>query len=730
MSTPSRVPPSSPITRLVNESEAGDTGRGVARLDLKDFEALGIQIGDIIALKGQKTAYARTMPLRQGARGTGSIQIDGLLRQNTGSGVGERIEILPAQGKVATHIKICFQDTASYPSAGLQNLLLKQLENIPLSKGDYIRLRMINGAYGIGVVQEITPDDPVFIDQTTQISVAFDKPSTKSSHTSTQSFVSYEDLGGLGTELSRIREMIELPFKRPDIFHHLGIDAPKGVLLSGPPGTGKTLLARAVAHECDATFFQINGPEIVSKHYGESEKQLRAVFQQAEKKAPSIIFIDELDAIAPKREGLNSDRQLERRIVAQLLTLLDGMTARGNVIILASTNLPDTVDPALRRPGRFDREITIGVPDRQGREEILKVHSRGMPLARDVNLADLARITHGFVGADLAALCREAGMSALRKVTQIDFHGTTPFDVETLNVTKVDFETAITDVRPSALREISTDVPETRWSDIGGLEDVKQTLIEAVIWPLKHASLFKTFALEQAKGVLLTGQPGTGKTLLAKALANEAEINFISVRGSQLLNQYLGESEKSIRNVFSKARSAAPSIIFFDELDALAPKRGAAANSALDQIVAQLLTEIDGITELKGVFLLGATNRVDCIDPALLRPGRFDYTITMPVPNETMRLDILKIHSRTMPLDKTVDLPALAKKTSGYVGADLKLLCQISARIALKSIIDTLPKEDPMTPDPSKMVVSENHFEQGLEIVKAQKTVRSDSALS
>ncbi|MEM7621328.1 MAG: AAA family ATPase, partial [Pseudomonadota bacterium] len=627
--------------------------------------------------------------------GDKTLQIDGVIRQNAGIAVGETVEIKAAQAQDAESLTFSFPGRGHYDTPAAQKRLITQLQDIPLSSGDHIRLRMISGGDLVGKVVSTTPSDgPVFAKETTRLSIRYETRTSTASQ-----LVSYEDLGGLSLELGRVREMIELPFRRPDIFQHLGIDAPKGVLLSGPPGTGKTLLAKAVAQECDATFYQINGPEIVSKHYGDSEKQLRAVFQQAESKAPSIIFIDELDAIAPKRESLNSDRQLERRIVAQLLTLMDGMNSRGHVIVLASTNLPDTIDPALRRPGRFDREITFGVPDRNGRLEILKVHTRGMPLAENVDLEELARVTHGFVGADIAALCREAGMAVLRSFWKMDSSDISNMDVQSIKIDKADFDTAMRDVRPSALREISTDIPDTRWSDIGGLEDIKQTLIESVIWPLKHQQLFENFALEPTKGVLLAGQPGTGKTLLAKALAHEAEINFISVRGSQLLNQFLGESEKAIREVFTKARAAAPSIVFFDELDALAPKRGGTQNSTLDQIVAQLLTEIDGMTELKGVFMLGATNRVDCIDPALLRPGRFDYIIEMPVPDKTMRVEILKIHTRDMPLSRDIDFDGLANMTDGFVGADLKLLCQISSRIALKCMLEMISADDRVSHD-------------------------------
>ncbi len=667
------------LTRRVTEARPADAGRGIARMDPADLAALGISVGDLVAIAGGNTAFARALPLAPEHRGQGRISIDGLLRQNSRASVGDDVLVSAALAQAATRLTLTFDGEAQNTPA-FQRQVRQALADIPLALGCKIRLRLIGGQELGGTVSVVAPDGPCFLVDTTALAIAAAK-TAGAPHS-----ISYEDLGGLHKELARVREVVELPIRRPDLFKRLGIEAPKGVLLSGPPGTGKTLLARAVSEECGAAFFQINGPEIIGKHYGESEEALRAIFKRASEKAPAIVFIDEIDAIAPKREGLTGDKQVERRIVAQLLTLLDGLKGRGQVIVIAATNMPDSLDPALRRPGRFDREIIIGVPDRMGRREIIDVHTRGMPLSPDVDLGHMASITHGYVGADLAALAREAGMATLRRALAIASHDDAA-DFSELSVNQADFDSAFADIRPSGLREAYTDIPNVRWDEIGGLDSIRDELIEAVIWPLTKPQVFTRLGLQPPKGLLLSGSPGTGKTLLAKALATEAKVNVIAVRGPQLLNQYVGESERAVRQIFAKARQASPCIIFFDEIDALAPRRGGAEGAVLDRVVAQLLVEIDGMEDLKGVFLLGATNRVDCIDPALIRPGRFDRVIEMPPPDRAARERILSIHVRAMPLGEDVDLAAIAAATPAFVGADLRALCQAAARHAARRSI-------------------------------------------
>jgi transitional endoplasmic reticulum ATPase len=535
--------------------------------------------------------------------------------------------------------------------------------------------------------------------------------------------ITYEDIGGLHEELQRIREMIELPLKHPELFRHLGIEPPKGVILYGPPGTGKTLIAKAIANETGAHFISINGPEIMSKFYGESEARLREVFQEAEQNAPSIVFIDELDAIAPKRGEVTGE--VERRVVSQLLTLMDGLKSRGQVVVIGATNRIEAIDPALRRPGRFDREIRIGVPDRNGRREILLIHTRRMPLAEDVDLDELADITHGFVGADIAALVREAAMNALRRyLPEIDLEKEViPAEVlEKIKVSREDFANALKTIQPSALREVVLEVPNVKWTDIGGLEAVKQELMEAVEWPLKYPEVFKRLGIRPPRGILLYGPPGTGKTLLAKAVATESQANFISVKGPEVLSKWVGESEKAVREIFRKARETAPCIIFFDELDSIAPRRGFHTDAGVtDRIVNQLLTEMDGIQSLKGVVVLGATNRPDILDPALLRPGRFDRVLYVPPPDKAARLAIFKIHTREMPLDEDVDLDILASVTEGYTGADIEAVVREAAMLAARENINA-------------QKVSMRHFEKALLKIKpsvgAEEKAEYDRILS
>jgi len=531
--------------------------------------------------------------------------------------------------------------------------------------------------------------------------------------------ISYEDIGGLGNQIQKIREMIELPLKYPQVFERLGINPPKGVFLYGPPGTGKTLIARAVASETDAYFNHISGPEIMGKFYGESEGRLRSVFEDAEKHAPAIIFIDEIDAIAPKREDMGGEKQVERRVVAQLLSLMDGLESRGHVIVIAATNLPNTIDPALRRPGRFDREMSIPIPDKNGRLAILQIHTRGIPLAKDVDLEKLAEITHGFVGADLEALAREAAMSALRKILpKIDFElADIPYEtLMALEVTMDNFAEARKEVEPSAIREVFVEVPNVKWEDVGGLQEIKEDLKEAIEWPLKHSTLFETASTKPPKGILLYGPPGTGKTLLAKAVANESGVNFISIKGPQLISRYVGESERGVREIFKKAKQAAPTILFLDEIDSLVPRRGSSSTDAhvTERVISQFLTEMDGIEELKGVVVLAATNRLDLIDPALLRSGRFDLLLEMPVPDEKTRAEIFKIHTKNMPLAKDIDLEKFAHQTDNKVGSDIEFICHKAAMLAIRKFINQKTKN-------TKLEISKQHFENAAELLNRQK---------
>ncbi len=668
----------------VAEARQRDIGRKIARVDSKAMKELGLSPGDLIEIIGKKSTVAIVWPPYKEDDGMGLIRIDGEIRRNAGVSVGDYVTIRKAYAKPAT--KIVLAPFESLPFVGdFSRIVRSQLMNLPVMKGDIIVVPVL----GMGIELKVTstsPSNVVIVTENTLIEIS----STPVKRVEEVGGVTYEDIGGLHEELQRIREMVELPLKHPELFRHLGIDPPKGVILWGPPGCGKTLIAKAIANETGAHFISINGPEIMSKFYGESEARLREIFKEAEENAPSIIFIDELDAIAPKRSEVTGE--VERRVVSQLLTLMDGLKTRGQVIVIGATNRIDAIDPALRRPGRFDREIRIGVPDRNGRKEILQIHTRRMPLADDVDLDELASITHGFTGADLAALCREAAMSALRRfLPKIDLEkDTIPAEVlEELKVTREDFANALKIVQPSALREVILEIPNVKWEDIGDLERVKQELKEAVEWPLKYPDVFKRLGIKPPKGILLYGPPGTGKTLLAKAVANESEANFISVKGPEVLSKWVGESEKAIREIFRKAREAAPCIIFFDELDAIAPRRGMHTDAGVtDRIVNQILTEMDGIQVLKDVVVIGATNRPDILDPALLRPGRFDRIIYVPPPDVEGRYQILLIHTREMPLADDVDLRKIAEMTEGYTGADLEAVCREAALAAARENIN------------------------------------------
>ena len=676
-----------PEIRLqVADARQRDVGRGIARLNQRAMRAIGASTGDVIEIEGTKKTAALAWPAYIDDQDKDIIRIDGITRENAGVSLGDYVVVRKADVRNATSVTIAPTDVRFRDvERDLEVFLRNKLVNRPVVEGDMVRVPYAYRPLTFTIVRT-RPRGVVRITYNTRLKL-LPEPVEGAKVPS----VTYEDIGDLEEAIQKIREMVELPLRHPELFQRLGIEPPKGVLLYGPPGCGKTLLAKAVANESDATFYAINGPEIMSKYYGESEARLREIFERAEKHAPAIIFIDEIDAIAPKREEVTGE--VERRVVAQLLALMDGLKGRGNVIVIGATNRINAVDPALRRPGRFDREIEIGVPDRKARLEILQIHTRGMPLADDVDLEKLADITHGYTGADLAALCREAAMKALRRyLPEIDLEQERiPIEVlEKMEVRMEDFMAAYKEITPTAIREVYIEVPRVRWSDIGGLEEVKQELREAVEWPLKYPEKFKELGIRPPKGVLLYGPPGCGKTLLAKAVATESEANFIAVRGPELMSKWVGETERGIREVFRKARTAAPAIIFFDEIDALVPRRGMgyADSGVTERAVSQLLTEMDGIATLEDVVVIGATNRPDILDPAILRPGRFDRLIYVPPPDEKARLEIFKIHTRNMPLADDVDLARLARMTEGYSGADIEAVCREAAMNALRRDIN------------------------------------------
>jgi len=691
-----------PIQLKVASATRRDAGRGIVRIDPRTMAKIGISTGDIVEIEGGKKTAAIVWPSYQEDEGLDIIRMDGVTRSNAKVGIGDTVTVRKAEAKKAEKIVLAPTQPIRFDET-FEEYVKQYLVGRPMVRGDNIVIGVLGQPLQFLVVNT-QPTGIVMVNPSTTISLQ-EKPVKQLEAVPT---VTYEDIGGLGHAIQKIREMVELPLKHPEVFKRLGIEPPKGVLLYGPPGCGKTLLAKAVANETNANFKLINGPEIMSKFYGQSEERLREIFREASENAPSIIFIDEIDAIAPKREETTGE--VERRIVSQLLALMDGLQSRGQVIVIAATNRPNAIDPALRRPGRFDREIEIGVPDKNGRLEILQIHTRGMPLAKDVNLEEIADITHGFVGADLAALCREAAMRTLRRfLPQIDLEKETiPTEVlQKMEVTKEDFMEALKEVQPSAMREVLIETPNVCWDDIGGLENVKQALKEAVEWPLKHPEVFKRMGITPPKGVLLTGPPGTGKTLLAKAVATESEANFISVKGPEILSKWVGESEKAIRDIFRRARTVAPAIIFFDEIDAVAPRKdmGYGDSRVTERVISQLLTEMDGLENLRGVVVIAATNRPDLLDPALLRPGRFDRILEVPVPDKNARLQIFRIHTRNMPLAEDVNLEKLAEITEGYVGADIEALCREAALTALRE-------------DMNAQKVYWKHFEKAMEVVK------------
>ncbi len=706
--------PSSAIREIVlkvSESTGKDVGRGIARIDPSDMKRLGIDVGDMVQIAGKRATVCKLLPTFKEHRGKTHLQVDGIIRQNAGVGLGESAVVRLVSVQAAEEVVLDPQGHA--PSDRDLDYIGILLDGLPVVAGDRVRATLFGSRYVDFLVKSTNPDGPTVIASDSTLKITKTRKGNGKPKESLPA-LSYEDIGGLKRQLDRIREIVELPLKYPELFDRLGIEAPKGVLLLGPPGCGKTLIARAVAHETDANFFAINGPEVIHKWVGESEAHLRKIFDEATRRAPSIIFLDEIDAIAPHREKAIGD--VEKRVVAQLLGLMDGLSQREHVVVLAATNLPNMLDPALRRPGRFDREISIPIPDQHGREEILEIHSRGMPLAEDVDLLRLAAITHGFVGADLAALCREAGMNALRRILpQVDFsQRQIPYEVlAQLEVKMSDAEEALREVEPSAIREVFVEVPDVSWDDVGGLEDVKRRLKEAVEWPMKYSDLFSSFRLTPPKGLLLTGPPGCGKTLMAKALASETEVNFISIKGPELLSMYVGESERGLREVFRKGRQASPCIIFFDEIDAMASTRssGREDSGVSGRVLSQLLTELDGIEELKGVLVLAATNRPDLLDPALLRPGRFDVQVELPMPDQTAREKILQVHMRDRPVEPGVTAAWLAERTTGFSGAEIEALCHRAMMTSLAERIEASPE----APNIDDFAIRRNHLLEAIE---------------
>ncbi len=701
------------ITLRVVEAASRDVGRGLVRIDPADMATLGARTGDVVLVRGKRDTVGKLMPAQRTERGHGCAQLDGLLRESCGSSVNDTVVLQRVDAPTAETITL--RPRKIRPIERDLDYITSLIDGIPVLSGGIVRATLFgNESIDFDVVKT-NPSGPALIGPETMVTME------QCQNEAASRAPSYEDVGGAKSQLQRIREMIELPLRYPEVFERLGVNAPRGVLLYGPPGCGKTLIARAIAHETDARFFVISGPEVIHKHYGESEAHLRKIFQEAARQGPSIIFLDEVDSIAPKRENAAGD--VERRVVAQLLTLMDGLKQRDNVIVIAATNLPNSIDPALRRPGRFDREIEITIPDRAERLHILEIHSRGMPLAEDVDLAQLANITHGYVGADLESLCRESAMACLRKMLDgFDFAQTrVPYSqLASLRVSMADFQQAFQSVEPSAIREVFVEVPNVTWNDIGGLEDVKQQIRESISWPIKYESLFDRARVRPARGILLAGPPGVGKTLMAKAAAHESGVNFISIKGPELLSKFVGESEKALREIFSKARQAAPCLMFFDEIDGLCATRNAGATDSgvSGRVLSQFLAEMDGIEELTGVFVLAATNRPDMVDPALRRFGRFEQTIHVPLPDTDSRRRILDVHLKHRPLAETLDLDALALSTEGLSGADLAAVCSVAARSSIRRAIENAGDGNPRVND---VLISKSDILHALDSVRQNR---------
>lgn len=695
---------------VVAESSHKDVGRGIARLDPEDIRGLEADIGDIVAITGKKTAVARVMPQHRESRGKKLIQLDGLTRENAGVGLEGRVQVKKTGAcREASKITVALQaDTGFYPETAF---IRKYLEGLPLLDGNRVQIPTW-GAKTIELkVLHTDPAGTVLVGPDTRIIVK-----EAASPGGRDRSVRYEDIGGLGKELAKIREIVELPLKYPHVFAHLGIDPPRGVLLSGPPGTGKTLIARAVASEAEAAFFHIGGPEVIHKYYGESEARLREIFERAQQKSPSIIFIDEIDALAPKREDVTGE--VEKRVVAQLLALMDGLTGRGQIVVIGATNIPNALDPALRRPGRFDREILIGVPDQKGRREIMQIHTRGMPLDGDVDLSALAGLTAGFTGADLSSLCKEAAMVCLRdRLPDLDERRAAAgwAGWSDLRVGMKHFNDALKDIEPSAAREFLVEIPMVGWDQVGGLAEEKKLLMQLIEWPLKYTELFARAGARMPRGILLYGPPGTGKTLLARAVANEANANFIAIKGPQLMSKWQGESERQIRQLFARARQVAPCIVFFDEIDALVPVRGSGGDAG-EKVVSQLLTEMDGIEGLHNVVVMAATNRIDTIDPALLRSGRLEVKLGLSMPDRQARKEMFGIHMQDRPVGPEVKTGLLADKTADFSGADIEYVCR---RAALLAIEDFIGQNGGALNDPETFSIRETDFIKAIDEVKS-----------
>jgi transitional endoplasmic reticulum ATPase len=717
------------LSLKVLEAYTRDVGRGVARIDYDSMDSLSASTGDVIEIKGKRRTVAKCLPLYPSDEGKGIIRVDGLVRNNAGIAIGDTVAVRKIKAVAAE--KVVVAPLEAIPPID-ERYLADALESVPLIKGDNVMVPYFGGRLTFQVIGVTPAADAVLVTQKTVFHIA-EKGETLRGVPQ----VTYEDIGGLTDEIKKVREMIELPLRHPEIFEKLGIEAPKGVLLYGPPGTGKTLLAKAVANESNAHFISISGPEIMSKFYGESEARLREIFKEAKEKSPSIIFIDEIDSIAPKREEVTGE--VERRVVSQLLSLMDGLEARGKVIVISATNRPNAIDPALRRPGRFDREIEIKVPDKKGRKDILMIHTRNMPLSDDVNLEKIAGISHGYVGADLEYLCKEAAMKCLRRLLpelNLEDEKLPPETLDKLIVNGDDYQNALREVTPSGMREVFIENPDVKWDEVGGLENVKRELQEAVEWPMKYPTLYSKLGHRMPRGILLHGPSGTGKTLLAKAVATESEANFISVRGPELLSKWVGESERGIREIFRRARQASPCVIFFDEIDSIAPIRGVGGETAVtERVVSQLLTELDGIESLHGVVVLAATNRADMIDTALLRPGRFDKIILVPMPDKEGRKKILEISTKEIPIDKEpkneagknldyVDIEKIAETTDGLSGADVASIANTAVSLVIHEFLDKYPDQKESEKQAATAKVTMRHFEEAVRKVRTQKELK------